>query len=82
MCARCVFYSYCFILLSFLVYVVEVVLKAWNGLIKVAVQESGRLGYCQPVGGGPKPSNVTLTSDFCVGLFLLAAEQVAKMALL
>ena len=56
------------------------VIKAWNGLVKIAVQDSGRLGYCQPIGGGPNPSNATLTSDFCVGLFLLAAEQVAKMA--
>jgi hypothetical protein len=43
-------------------------------------QASGRLGYCQPIGGGPNPSNSSLTSDFCVGLFMLAGEQVAKMA--
>jgi rhamnogalacturonyl hydrolase YesR len=57
-----------------------VVISAWNGMTKLAVQDSGRLGYCQPIGGGPKASNSSLTSDFCVGLFLLAAEQVAKMA--
>ena len=82
-----------------------VVEKAWEGLTHLAVQKSGLLGYCQPVGGSPKPvidtrdhtclipiNNVTYphmawpqagpdsTSDFCVGLFLLAANEVQKMA--
>eukprot|EP00937_MAST-01D_sp_MAST-1D-sp2_P004141 g4141.t1 len=53
---------------------------AWSGLNRLAVQEGGRLGYCQPVGGGPAPAGANSTSDFCVGLFLLAAEQMAQMA--
>lgn len=57
-----------------------VVEKAWAGLSKLAVHESGLLGYCQPVGGGPQPAKQDSTSDFCVGLFLLAAEQVAKLS--
>ena len=32
-----------------------VVEKAWEGLTQLAVQKSGLLGYCQPVGGSPKP---------------------------
>lgn len=53
---------------------------AWHGLNALAVQSSGLLGYCQPVGGGPNPATPTSTSDFCVGLFLLAAAEVAKLA--
>ena len=50
--------------------------KAWMGLNKLAVQPNGSLGFCQPVGGGPAPATATSTSDFCVGLFLLAASEV------
>ena len=57
-----------------------VVRKAWAGLVAIAVQRSGFLGYCQPVGAGPGPSNASLTSDFCVGLFLLAGSEMAKLA--
>ena len=57
-----------------------VALAAWAGLGKLAVHPDGLLGYCQPVGGGPAPATPTSTSDFCVGLFLLAAEQMAQMA--
>ena len=32
-----------------------VVEKAWEGLTQIAVQKSGLLGYCQPVGGSPNP---------------------------
>ena len=32
-----------------------VVEKAWQGLTSLAVHKSGLLGYCQPVGGSPKP---------------------------
>jgi hypothetical protein len=38
------------------------------------------VGYCQPVGGSPGPTSPTNTSDFCVGLFLLAASEVLKLA--
>ena len=55
-----------------------VVLKAWEGLQSV-VHGDGRLGYCQPVGGGPAKATADDTSDFCVGLWLLAASEVAKM---
>jgi hypothetical protein len=32
--------------------------------------------YCQPIGAGPQPATAGDTSDFCVGLFLLAAREV------
>ena len=54
--------------------------RAWAGLTKVAVHESGLLGYCQPVGAGPAPAEASQSSDFCVGLFLLAGSEVAKLA--
>ena len=63
-----------------------VVEKAWKGLTTIAVAPpssplpSGHLGYCQPIGGGPQPAFANSTSDFCIGLFLLAGEQIAEMA--
>lgn len=56
-----------------------VVLKAWNGLTTLALHDSGLVGYCQPVGGGPGNPNSTDTSDFCVGQFLLAGSEVARL---
>ena len=54
---------------------------AWRGMVQHVVDpRSGFLGFCQPVGGGPAPATASDTSDFCVGLFLLAASEVAKLA--
>ena len=58
-----------------------VVAKAWKFMSSEALQPSGRYGFCQPVGGSPEHNiNKDSTSDFCVGQFLLAATQVAKLA--
>jgi rhamnogalacturonyl hydrolase YesR len=58
-----------------------VVERAWRGMVQHVVDpRSGFLGFCQPVGGGPAPATASDTSDFCVGLFLLAASEVAKLA--
>jgi len=60
-----------------------VVAQAWQGLTTIALhQNTGKVGFCQPVGGGPAEATKENTSDFCVGLFLLAAEQVHAMATL
>ncbi len=59
-----------------------VVAKAWNGLVNSAVQPSGKLGYVQGVGYAPlssQPVTSESTSDFGVGLFLLAGSEVVKL---
>ena len=58
--------------------------KAWDFLTKVAMHhDTGRLGYCQPPGGGPANASVKFgsnsTSDYCVGMMLLASAEVAVM---
>jgi rhamnogalacturonyl hydrolase YesR len=58
-----------------------VVESAWSCLNGIALQPSGLFGYCQPVGGSPEHNvSPNSTSDFCVGLFTLAATEVAKLA--
>ena len=45
-----------------------------------AVADDGRLGWCQPGGASPEGNfNSSTTSDFCVGTFLLAGSEVAKL---
>ncbi len=45
-----------------------------------AVDEDGRLGWCQPGGAAPMGNfNSSTTSDFCVGTFLLAGSEIAKL---
>ena len=58
-----------------------VVLKAWKGLSTIALHDSGLVGYCQPVGGGPNNATSTDTSDFCVGQFLLAGSEMARLGM-
>lgn len=54
-----------------------VVEKAWNFLANTAIQPSGLLGYVQATSGGaPGPATATMTYDFGVGAFLLAARQM------
>eukprot|EP01045_Picozoa_sp_COSAG04_P001040 COSAG04_NODE_31_length_35649_cov_21.693052_9_plen_466_part_00 len=58
--------------------------KSWDFLTKVAMhRETGRLGYCQLPGGGPVNASAKLnsnaTSDYCVGMLLLASAEVAVM---
>jgi rhamnogalacturonyl hydrolase YesR len=54
--------------------------KAWRALSTVALQSNGLLGYVQPGGGVPAGTKSSYTSDFGVGAFLLAGDQVAKLA--
>ena len=54
--------------------------KAWQRLSKTALQPSGLVGYCQPCGGAPNATTAAETSDFCVGQFLLAATEVARLS--
>lgn len=56
-----------------------IVLKAWQGLSTISLQPSGLVGWCQPPNGQPAPAKITDTSDFCVGQFLLAGSEVAKL---
>lgn len=53
---------------------------AWAGLTSIALQPSGLLGYCQPAGAAPGTETANSTSNFCVGLFLLAGSEVFKLA--
>jgi len=58
-----------------------VVEKAWNCISKTALQPSGLLGFCEPVGYEPQHNIFPdSTSDFCVGLFLCASTEVAVLA--
>eukprot|EP01051_Picozoa_sp_SAG22_P007326 SAG22_NODE_512_length_9579_cov_27.293143_2_plen_203_part_00 len=51
---------------------------AWKWLEGTALHADGRVGNCQPGGGAPENNfNETSTSQFCVGLFLLATSQVS-----
>lgn len=56
-----------------------IVLKAWDYLVNVAIQEDGSLGYVQPIGERAIPGqvvNLNSTSNFGVGAFLLAASEM------
>lgn len=59
-----------------------VVTKGWEGLVRTALQSSGRLGYVQGVGQQPsdhQPVRANDTSNFAVGAFLLATSEVARL---
>ena len=60
-----------------------VLAKAWNGMVATAVRADGFLGYVQGVGYAPEssqPITASSTADFGVGGFLLAASEIAKLA--
>jgi unsaturated rhamnogalacturonyl hydrolase len=60
-----------------------VVTNAWNGLVNVAVQPSGALGYVQASGAQPsdgQPVTAQSTAPYGVGAFLLAGQQVAMLS--
>jgi rhamnogalacturonyl hydrolase YesR len=57
-----------------------IVAKGWSGLTRVALQPDGLLGYCQPGGDRPRRPDARTTTDFGVGLFLLAGSAVSKIA--
>ncbi|WP_231491570.1 glycoside hydrolase family 88 protein [Pedobacter sp. Leaf170] len=53
----------------------EAALKGWNYLSKTALQDSGKVGYVQPIGEKAIPGQIVdqnSTSNFGVGAFLLA----------
>ncbi len=56
-----------------------VVAAAWAGLANIALQPSGLVGWCQPPNGQPAPATQNSTSDFCVGAFLMAGAETARL---
>jgi rhamnogalacturonyl hydrolase YesR len=52
-----------------------VILRAWNALAG-SVHPDGKLGWVQPVGAAPAPSQPHGTHEYGTGLFLSAAGQV------
>ena len=60
--------------------------KAWNGLVTVALQSDGRLGYVQSTGDRPctdtsalGPTKLANFDDYGVGAFLLAGSEVYSL---
>lgn len=56
-----------------------IVIKGWKALVS-SVDEDGKLGYVQPVGADPKKVTREMTEVFGVGAFLLAGNQIYRMA--
>jgi unsaturated rhamnogalacturonyl hydrolase len=59
-----------------------VVTNAWNGLVNIAIQPNGFLGYIQATGDRPssgQPVTAQSTAPYGVGAFLLAGQQVAML---
>lgn len=56
--------------------------KAWRYLTETALQESGKVGYVQPIGenAGQHKVDAETTTNFGVGAFLLAACEMARYA--
>jgi hypothetical protein len=48
----------------------------WAALSTVALRADGAVGHCQPEAAAPGPSSAANSSDFCTGLWLLAANEV------
>ena len=59
---------------------IPVIEKAWNGLVTIAIREDGYLGYVQGPATRPTEVSADNTSNYAVGLFLMAACVVAKLA--
>lgn len=63
----------------------SVVHKAWDGMVKNAVQENGFLGWVQGTAAGPNDGQplavdkIPSFEDFAVGCFLLGASEVYKL---
>lgn len=58
-----------------------IILKGWNALTSVAIDESDKLGYIQPVGIGPAATATPDDNyDFGVGAFLLAGSEMVKLS--
>lgn len=61
----------------------NVVEKGWNYLYTIALQESGSVGYVQPIGADASPGtwvDAQSASNFGTGAFLLAASEVLHLA--
>lgn len=59
-----------------------VALNAWQYLTETALQESGKVGYIQPIGERAIPDQVVdaeSTANFGVGAFLLAASEMVRL---
>jgi rhamnogalacturonyl hydrolase YesR len=57
-----------------------VVWKAWDALVS-CVHPDGMLGYVQAIGAEPKDVSYDDTEVYAVGAFLLAGDQVVRMAM-
>lgn len=58
-----------------------VVENGWKYLSSTALHDDGSVGYCQPPGASPQHNfDNSTTNDFCVGMFLMAASQIAQLA--
>jgi hypothetical protein len=53
---------------------------AWGALAAVSARADGTVGHCQPEADRPGPSAPANSSDFCTGLWLLAANEVFALA--
>jgi len=53
--------------------------KAWTALASV-VSENGKVGWCQPPGGGPGKVAEADSSKFGTGIFLLAASEMLRLS--
>ncbi len=59
-----------------------VAVNAWQYLTDTALQESGKIGYIQPIGERAIPGQVVdseSTANFGVGAFLLAASEMVRL---
>lgn len=56
-----------------------VVVKGWQAMLD-AVSAEGKLGYVQPIGADPRKVTRDMTEVYGVGAFLLAGNQIYKMA--
>lgn len=56
-----------------------VIKKGWKALVD-AVEKSGKLGYVQPIGADPRKVTRDMTEVYGVGAFLLAGNQLYRMA--
>ncbi|MCA9627936.1 MAG: glycoside hydrolase family 88 protein [Myxococcales bacterium] len=55
------------------------IVAGWNALANTAVHPDGRLGYCQRIGAAPADTSYDETTDYCVGAFIMAGLEVAKL---
>ena len=53
--------------------------KGWKALVD-AVEVDGKLGYVQPIGADPRHVTREMTEVYGVGAFLMAGNQIYKMA--